>query len=108
LYTDAAGFKDLGTLGGSYSTAQSLTRRDANGNPYVVGWSTVSSKNGAPNLPFIYNASFGMVDLTKLIDFSQSPGVPSGTLFSPQYINDNLQICAGTNNNLGICLLIPL
>jgi probable HAF family extracellular repeat protein len=33
LYTDAGGFKDLGTLGGTFSTAYSLTQRDASGNP---------------------------------------------------------------------------
>jgi probable HAF family extracellular repeat protein len=108
LHTDAGGLLDLGTLGGAFSTAKSLTRPDANGNPYVVGWSTASSKNGSPNLPFIYHASFGMVDLTKLIDFTKSPGVPQGTLFAPGFINDSLEICASTNNNLGVCLLIPL
>jgi probable HAF family extracellular repeat protein len=50
LYTDAGGFKDLGTLGGTYSIAYGLTARDANGNAYVVGDSTASGKNGAPQI----------------------------------------------------------
>jgi probable HAF family extracellular repeat protein len=108
LYTDAGGFKDLGTLGGTFSTAGSLTQRDTSGNAYVVGTSTASGKNGAPQIGFLYHASFGMVDLQKLIRYDLSPGVPSGTVFAPAYINNALQICASTSNGPGVCLLLPV
>lgn len=109
LYSDAGGFKDLGTLGGSYSSAYSLTQRDASGNAYAVGSSTASSKNGSPQIGFIYHASFGMVDLQALIRYDLSPGVPAGTVFAPRFINSALQICAYMNNGPGgVCLLLPV
>jgi probable HAF family extracellular repeat protein len=108
LYTNAGGFKDLGTLGGTYSYAYSLTQRDGSGNAYVVGSATASGKNGSPQIGFIYHASFGMVELQKLVRYDLSPGVPAGTVFAPRYINSALQICAYTGNGPGVCLLLPV
>jgi probable HAF family extracellular repeat protein len=79
---------DLGTL--ANSTLGSIAW-DINDSKQVVGFSDVSTK--ARSI-FLWTSETGMVDLWKLIDWSQSDTLPAGTtannISGALYINDNL------------------